>query len=74
MIPDFEVLDSNIASALKKLLTADFKRRVGMEEQKAQQDNRLVRGRQIAFVTCDYIKIRGTGETLLDATIFEETS
>ena len=25
MIPDFEVLDSKIASVLKKLLTADFK-------------------------------------------------
>ena len=38
IIPDIEVLDTKIASALKKLLTADFKRRVYMEEQKAQQD------------------------------------
>ena len=41
-------LDSKSASALKKLLTADFKRRVYLEEEKAQQDSRLVKGRQIA--------------------------
>ena len=41
-------LDSKIASALKKLLTAGFKRRVYMEEQKAQQDNRFLKARQIA--------------------------
>ena len=36
MIADFEVLIQKIASAPKKLLTADF-RRVYMEEKKAQQ-------------------------------------
>ena len=39
IIPDSEFLDSQIASALKKLVTADFKRGVYMEEQKAQQDH-----------------------------------
>ena len=34
MLPDFEALDSEIASALKKLLTAGFKRRFYMEAQK----------------------------------------
>ena len=44
MLPDFEELDSEIASALKKLLTADFKqRRVYMEEEKVQQDNRFLK-------------------------------
>ena len=33
-IPDFEVLDSTIAGALQKLLTADFKRRVQVEAPK----------------------------------------
>ena len=32
-LPDFEVLDSKLASALRKLLTADFKRLVYMEGQ-----------------------------------------
>ena len=48
--PDFEVLDSESASALKKLVTADLKERVYMEEQKAQQDKRFLMGRQIAFM------------------------
>ena len=43
MLPDFALLDSKRASALKKLLTADFKRRVYMEEHKAQHDNRFLR-------------------------------
>ena len=38
------------ASALKKVLNADFKRRVYMEEEKAQQDNRFLKGRQIANI------------------------
>ena len=36
MILDFEVFDSQMVSALQKLFTADFKRRVYMEERKAQ--------------------------------------
>ena len=48
-IPDFEAHDSKIANVLEKLLTADFKRRVYMEEQQAQQDKRFLKGRQIAL-------------------------
>ena len=65
MIPGFEVRDSKIASALKKLLTADFKRRVYMQERKVQQDNRFLKGRQIVYMINDNSKIRGTGEALL---------
>ena len=66
IIPDFEVLDSKYASASKKLLTADFKRRVYVEEQKAHQDSRFLQGRQIACMIYDNFKISGTGEALLD--------
>ena len=45
MLPDSEVLDSKMASALKKLLTAVLERRVHMEELQAQQDNRFLKGR-----------------------------
>ena len=62
MLPDIEVLDSKIASALKKLLTADFKR----EEEKTQQDNRFLSGRQIAYIVFDSFKISGTGGAPLD--------
>ena len=50
MIPDIRVLVSKTASGLKKLLSADFTRRVYMEERKAQQDNRFLKGRPIADV------------------------
>ena len=37
-----------------------------MEEQKAQQDSRFLKGRHIAFMIWDNFKISGTGEDLLD--------
>ena len=49
-ILDFEPLDSQIAGAVKTLMTADFKRRVYMEEQQAQDDNRFLKGRHIAYI------------------------
>ena len=49
----------------EKLLTADFKRRVCMEEQNAQRDNRFLGG-TIAHMICAYFKISGAGEALLD--------
>ena len=46
-IPDFEVLDSQIASAHKEVLTGDFKRSVNMEDPKAQQHNRFLNRRRL---------------------------
>ena len=37
-----------------------------MEEQKAQQDNRFLKGSQFAYMINDNFKISGTGEALLD--------
>ena len=42
--PNFETLDAKIASSL------NFKKRVYLEDQKAQLDDRFLRGRQIAFM------------------------
>ena len=51
-MPDFEVLDARIASALNKIIhNSHFKRRISLEEQKAQKQDRFLRGRQIAFLT-----------------------
>ena len=45
--PDFEVLDAKIASALNRIIhNSHFKRRVSLEEQKAQKEDRFLRGRQ----------------------------
>ena len=67
IISDIEALHSSIASVAKKLLTADFKRRVNMEEQKRHsRTNDSFKGRQIEYITHDHFKISCTGETLLD--------
>ena len=39
-----------------------------MEEQKAQQDSRFLKRRQIAYMTYDNFKISGTSEALLNFT------
>ena len=50
-MPDFEVLDARIASALNRSIhIPHFKRRVSLEEQKAQKEDRFLRGRQIAYL------------------------
>ena len=59
--PDFDVLDAMIASALKKLLDKHvrFRRKVSVEEQRAQKDDRFLLERQIAHMT--YWHFRATG-------------
>ena len=48
-MPNFEVLDARIASALNKIIhNSHFKRRISLEDQKAQKQDRFLRGRQIA--------------------------
>ena len=46
-MPNFEVLDARIASALNKIIhNSHFKRKISLEEQKAQKEDRFLRGRQ----------------------------
>ena len=50
-MPNFEVLDARIASALNRINhNSHFKRRISLEEQTAQKEDRLLRGRQIAYL------------------------
>ena len=43
-MPNFEVLDARIASALNKIIhNSHFKRRISLEEQKAQKEDRFLR-------------------------------
>ena len=45
--PDFDMLDSRIASALNKIIqNSYFKKKVSLKEQKAQKEDRFLRGRQ----------------------------
>ena len=53
-MPNFEVLDAKIASALNKIIhNSHFRRRICLEEQKAQKQDRFPRGKQIAYLICD---------------------
>ena len=60
-MPNFEVLDARIASALNRIIhNSHFKRRVSLEEQKAQKQDRFLRGRQIAYFIYEYFWVTGS--------------
>ena len=64
-MPNFEVLDARIASALNKIIhNSHFKRRVSLEEQKAQKQDRFLRGRQIAYLIYDHFRVTGTHDSV----------
>ena len=61
-MPNFEVLDARIASALNKIIhNLHFKRKTSLEEQKAQKEDRFLRGRQIAYLINEQFRVTGTG-------------
>ena len=64
--PDYDMLDATIASALKKLLDrhAHFRRRVSVEEQRAQKYDRFFSGRQIAFLIYEHFRATGAYEAV----------
>ena len=64
-MPNFEVLDARIASALNKIIrNSHFKRRISLEEQKAQKQDRFPRGRQIAYLIYDYFRVTGIHDSV----------
>ena len=75
--PDFEMLDAKIASALnlnKIIQNSHFKKKDSLEEQKAQKEDRFLRGKQIAFMIYDYFQVTGAHDTVLDcADVFSVT-
>ena len=63
--PNFEVHDARIASALNNIIhNSQFKRRISLEEQKAQKEDRFLRGRQIAYLIYDYFRVTGTHDSV----------
>ena len=64
-MPDFEVLDARIASALNKIIhNSHFKRKISLEEQKAQKEDRFLRGRQIAYLIYEQFPVTGTDSSV----------
>ena len=65
--PNFQMLHAKIASALSKIIqNSQFKKKVSLEEQKAQKEDPFLRGRQIAFMSYDYFRVTGAHDAVLD--------
>ena len=63
--PNFEVLDARIASALNNIVhNSHFKRRISLEEQKAQKQDRFLRGRPIAYLIYEYFRVIGAHDSV----------
>ena len=66
-MPDFEVLDAKIASALNRIIhNTQFKRKVSLEEQKAPKEHRFLRGRRIAYVIYEYFRVTGANDSAVE--------
>ena len=64
-MPNFEVLDARIASALNKIIHySHFKRRISLEELKAQKQDCFLRGRQIAYSINAYFRVTGVHDSV----------
>ena len=63
--PNFEVLDAKIAAALIRIIqNTQFKRKVSLEEMNALKEDRFLRGRQIAFLICEYFQVTGANDSV----------
>ena len=64
-MPNFEVLDARISSPLNKIIhNSQFKRRISLEEQNAQKEDRFLRGRQIASLIYEQFRVTGTHDSV----------
>ena len=56
--PNFEALDARIATVLRRIANnLNFRKKILIEEQKAQKEDRYLRGRQIAHMFYEYFLI-----------------
>ena len=63
--PHFEVLDAKIASALNKIIqNTSFKKKVSLEEMKAQKEDRFFRGTQIVYLIYEYFRVIGANDSV----------
>ena len=64
-MPNFEVLDAKIASALNRVIhNTQFKRKVSLEKQKATKEERFLGGRQIACLIYEYFRVTGANDSV----------
>ena len=63
--PNFELLNAKIASALNKIVqNPRFKKKVSLEEMKALKEDRLLRGRQIAYLIYEHFRVTGGNDSV----------
>ena len=64
-MPIFKVFDARIASAPNKIIhNSHFKKRIRLEEQKAQKQDRFLRGRQVAYLIYEQFRVTGTHDSV----------
>ena len=63
-MPNFEVLDAKIASALNRVIHNTQLQKVSLEKQKAQKEDRFLRGRQIAYLIYEYFRVIGANDSV----------
>ena len=65
--PNLKCWTGEMLLLLNKIMQdSHFKKVVSLEEQKAQKEDRFQRGRQIAFIICDYFRVPGAHDTVSD--------
>ena len=63
--PDFEVLNAMIASALNRIIhNTRFKKKVILEDMKAQREDRFLQGIQIAYLIFEYFRATGANDSV----------
>ena len=63
-MPDFEILDAKIASALNRIIhNTRFKKKVSLEEMKAQKADQFFRERQIAYLIYECFRVTGANDS-----------
>ena len=66
-MPNFEVLDARIASALNKIIhNSQFKEESVWRNKKAQKQDRFLRGRQIAYLIYEYFWVTGANDSVVN--------
>ena len=64
-MPNFEVLDAKIASARNSIIhNSHFKRKDSLDEQKAQKEDRFLRGRWVACLIYEYFRVTGANDSV----------
>ena len=64
-MPDFEVLDARIASALNRIIhNSHFKKGSVWRNKKAQKEDRFFRGRQIAYLIYEHFRVTGANDSV----------